>query len=275
MKNATFAALLFTATYLYAQASAPPAKTPAFDVVSIRPSGLELTQGGAWGVSQNKYSAKNTPLAPIILQAWLGQKSVPGERLKNAPSWVMTEPYDITAKVDDATADSWKGMHQAQQVAIVAPMLRATLEDRCKLVAHTVPTEVQGYALVLGKRPLKIKEAKPDEPLPANFVKFESGWMWVKPAPDATSVTYLQITMADLVDFLSVGGMPIVDQTGLTGKYDMKLPKVDTSPLEAGENAAPAPRLDTKWEAIGLEMKPIKVPALDLVIDHIERPTAN
>jgi uncharacterized protein (TIGR03435 family) len=191
----------------------------------------------------------------------------------------MTEPYNITAKVDDATADSWKGKRQAQQVAIAAPMLRAMLEDRCKLVAHTVPAEVQGYALVLGKRPLKIKEAKPDGPPPPNSYKFEGDWFMVAATPDAPSVSYLKITMAELVEFLSNGGATILDQTGLTGKYDIELPKVDTNTPETGENAAPPLRLDPahafKWESIGLEMKPIKVPALDLVIDHIERPTPN
>ena len=35
---------------------------------------------------------------------------------------------------------------QAQQVALAAPLLRTMLQDRCKLVAHTVPTEIDGYA---------------------------------------------------------------------------------------------------------------------------------
>jgi len=229
------------------------AKAPTFDVVSIKPNNSGAN-GSAWGVSQNKYSAKNT------------------------------EPYDITAKVDDATAAAWKGLLQAKQVAMAAPMLRAMLEDRCKLVIHTVPTEIQGYALVVGKHGMKMKEAQPDEPMPSRAVKFEGGWMMVpmQPGQDANAkqaVTYLQVTMAQLTAFLSLGGQPVVDQTGLTGKYDFELPRMDTNPSEGGEGAAPALRPDAAhmfdWGAIGLEMKPIKVPALNLVIDHIERPSPN
>jgi uncharacterized protein (TIGR03435 family) len=260
----------------------PAAKAPAFEAVSIKPNDSG-SQGGAWGVGQNKYSAKNTPLARIILQAYLGQMAASQDRLKDAPPWVFTDPYDINAKADDATADSWKGLTQAKQVALAAPMLRTMLEDRCKLVAHTVPTEIDGYALVIGKHGSKLKESQPGEPIPERVAKFGEGWMMVPvmPGPDAKqSVTYLQITMAQFTAFISMGAKPILDQTGLAGKYDFEVPfAFDPNPPEAAEGAAPPPRPDAahlyNWGAIGLELKPIKVPAQDVVIDHIERPSAN
>lgn len=257
------------------------AKLPEFDVVSIRPNNSGY-MGGAWGVSRNEYRATNSPLSRVILQAYLGQVAPSDERLKGAPSWVMNQPYDITAKVDEATAEMWKGMQQAQQVAIAAPMLRAMLEDRCKLVAHTVPTEVDGYALVVARSGIKMKEAQPGEPVPARVVTFEDGSMMVPimPGPDAkASVTYLHVTMGQLAARLSIGGKPIRDQTGLTGKYDFELPVLYTLPTLGVEAASSEPPPDIAlrfdWKAIGLEMKPIKVQALNLVIDHIERPTEN
>jgi uncharacterized protein (TIGR03435 family) len=260
---------------------AAEAKAPSFDVVSIRPSNSG-NNGGVWGVSQNRYFAKNTPLSGIILEAYLGETAASPDRLIGAPSWVAMDPYDITAKVDDATADSWKGRPQAQQVALVAPMLRTMLEDRCKLVAHTVPAEIKGYALVVRKQGAKLKQAPPGEPLPERGARFDGGWRMISspPGPDGKqAVTYLQITMAQFAAFLSRGGTPIVDQTGLTGKYDFDLPRFDLRPPEAAEGAPPAPRLDVAhtfdWGAIGLELVPAKVPARNLVIDHIERPTEN
>jgi uncharacterized protein (TIGR03435 family) len=101
--------------------------------------------------------------------------------------------------------------------------------------------------------------------------------------PDAKqSVTYLQVTMAEFTAFLSVsgGGKPIVDQTGLTGKYDFDVPPlIDPNAPETAEGGAPVPRPDAAhafdWAAIGMELKPIKLPAQNLIIDHIERPSAN
>jgi len=267
------------------QAPAPVApKAAAFDTVSIKLNNSGQN-GGAWGVSQNNYRAKNTALARVILQAYSGQLAQSLDSLKGAPSWVTSEPYDITAKADDATADSWKGLRQAQQVAIAAPLLRAMLEDRCKLVVHKVPTEVQGYALVLGKRPLKLADAQADEPLPkGRYVPFEGGWMMVLPDPNADVRPvngFRKVTMTELLQFMGTGATPIVDQTGLKGTYDFDLPRVDTTqpPNADGSPAPPQPRLDVAhmydWQSVGLEMKPIKVPAFDIVIDHIERPSAN
>lgn len=279
----TPAAVRQTAAVASDPASAPVAKAAAFDVVTIKPNNSG-SNDGAWGVQQNRYSAKNTPLSRIILQAYLGQMAVSEDRLKGAPAWVKTDPYDIVAKADDATAALWKGMRQAQQVAIAAPLLRTMLEDRCKLVAHTVPTEIDGYALVVGKNGNKMKQAQPDEPKPEHYAQFEGGWMIVFPSmngPDAKQVvTYRQVTMAEFTAFISMGGKPILDQTGLAGKWDFDVPLlIDPNPPEAAEGAAPAPRADAahayNWGAIGLELKPIKVPAFDLVIDHIERPSEN
>ena len=275
------------ATALGQTGATPGAKAPEFDVVTIKPnnSGRLSRIGQVW---KNEYTAKSAPLSVIILQAYLGQvsSSVPSfpsdERLKGAPSWVMTDGYDIVAKADEATANSWKDLHLAQQIAVAAPMLRAMLEDRCKLVVHTVPTEVQGYALVVGKNGMKMKVAQPDEPVPPGAHKMGGDWMIAPPPPgrDATrSVTYLQITMTDLVAILNTGAVPVVDQTGLKGKYDFELPKFDMNPPEGGEGTGPPARLDLahmfNWGAIGLEIKSAKVPTLNVVIDHIERPTEN
>jgi uncharacterized protein (TIGR03435 family) len=258
-------------------------KATAFEAVTIKPSD-RTDKNDSWGVWKNQYSARNTPLSLIILQAYIEGRP-PLDRLKGAPDWVMNDRYFITAKVDDATADSWKGLRQSQQVTLAAPLLRKMFEDRCKLVAHTVPTELQGYALVLGKRPLKLKEWKADEPLPkGNYGMLGGGSIISYSQPDDPfpSTSFMKFTIAQLIEFVGAGGPPVVDQTGLTGTYDLTLPRFWSMPPPQQEGSAaalpPAPPdvahvLD--WQSVGLEMKPIKVPGFNLVIDHIERPSAN
>src|SRR5580704_1691742 len=165
-----------------AQAAAAPvkAKPSVFEVVSIRPSNGGL-QGVSWGPSQTGYSANNVPVVRVILQAYLGEPvggvlSWPVDRVKSAPAWVMNAPYDITAKADEATIAALKGMGRAQQLGLEAPMLRALLEDRFRLAAHTVPVEVQGYALAVGKHGIKMREIQPGEPAPANGMSFGGSW---------------------------------------------------------------------------------------------------
>jgi uncharacterized protein (TIGR03435 family) len=196
----------------------------------------------------------------------------------------MTDGYDITAKADDATADSWKSLPQAQQIGIAAPLLRAMLKERCKLAVHTVPAQGQGYALMLGKNHSKLKKAQLDEPDPNGLLgHFPGGWIMVypNPDPDITPITgFRKITMAQLAQFMSMGGPPIIDRTGLAGTYDFDLSQYDMAPPTGSTSlAVPPPRVDAAhlydWHSAGLELRPIQVPSVNIVIDHIEPPSAN
>ena len=263
-----------------AQDSAAAAK-PEFEVVSIRQN-IGADEDGSWGVTLNEYHADNTPLGRVILQAYTGQISPSIDRLKNAPSWVMDDRYDITAKVDDTVANSWKGLRQEQQVRLAAPLLRTMLEERCKLVVHTVPTMINGYALVVGKHGIKMKVSTPDEPPVAGAVMLESGarMVLIPPDPDAKQAVVVQNgTLAELLHLFSASGTPYVDQTALTAKYDFELPRFALPPPESGAEGVDRPRPDGAhrydWSALGLEMKPIKVPAVEIVVDSIERPSRN
>jgi uncharacterized protein (TIGR03435 family) len=68
---------------------------------------------------------------------------------------------------------------------------------------------------------------------------------------------------------------PVVDQTGLTGRYDFHLIwTADES--RAPTDGSAAPNLFTAiQEQIGLKLEPVKAPADVLVIDQVERPSAN
>jgi uncharacterized protein (TIGR03435 family) len=66
-----------------------------------------------------------------------------------------------------------------------------------------------------------------------------------------------------------------VDQTHLTGRYDFQLKwTADESKLPTDVNAAPG-LFTAIQEQIGLKLEPVKAPAEVLVIDAVERPTAN
>jgi uncharacterized protein (TIGR03435 family) len=93
---------------------------------------------------------------------------------------------------------------------------------------------------------------------------------------------YAQITMGELATILSNGGAgakPVVDQTGLTGRYDFDLLYVAIDSLDGEGSAASDPSVDVAhkydWGALGLEMKPIKSPVMAVVVDHVERPSEN
>jgi uncharacterized protein (TIGR03435 family) len=94
--------------------------------------------------------------------------------------------------------------------------------------------------------------------------------------------------MASLATLLSsLGGQgtgrQIQDKTGLTGRYDITLKPPDMgppppSPGDAGGAAAasdPASMIFTLAEGLGLKLESGKQPVETLMIDHMERPSAN
>src|SRR6185312_11189817 len=83
--------------------------------------------------------------------------------------------------------------------------------------------------------------------------------------------TFFNTSMASLANHISNGApRRIQDQTGLTGRYDFVLPKLeDLSPTD------PDPPTEWNIEELGLALKPSKAAIRTVVIDHIERPTEN
>lgn len=70
---------------------------------------------------------------------------------------------------------------------------------------------------------------------------------------------------------------PELDQTGLSGTYDLVMEFVPESPSGAPTNSgASGPTfLEALTEQLGLELMPRRGPVDVMVLDHIEHPSAN
>ena len=72
---------------------------------------------------------------------------------------------------------------------------------------------------------------------------------------------------------------PVLNQTGLTGKYDFVLAYRSMDPI-ADEKVVVVPTEENplaSWDVkvLGLELKPVKIPTETVVIDHIDKPSEN
>jgi bla regulator protein BlaR1 len=148
---------------------------------------------------------------------------------------------------------------QSRQIQL---MEQALLADRFKLKVHFETRSLPVYALELAKGGPKMVEAKPDE------VSTLTGT-----GDGQSNVLKGQaLTMAQLVrsPLLRPDGRMVVDQTGLTGKYDFTL-KSSTGDADGG-----GPSLFTAMEEqLGLKMVSTKAPVEVIVVDHVERPGEN
>src|ERR1035441_9416684 len=130
---------MLSAGMAMAQASSVPAtkgatpNTPAFDVVSIR----QNTSGPAPGLPQfgptpDGYRMTNMQLLGPILTAYIPETASTSafapNQIKGLPDWVMTDRFDIDARVGDENLAEWQ--KPATQKTMLQAMLQSLLADR-------------------------------------------------------------------------------------------------------------------------------------------------
>lgn len=232
-----------------------PAVPPNWNAVSVKPvqncasgSGMQLMKDGVHIFC--------LPLRALVQIAWAISE---GSRVLGIPSWASDEMYNIDAKVGGEDVVSFGKLNVAQR----NQMLQAMLQDRFKLRAHTESRELPVYDLVVAKGGPKLKAATPDE------VAKPMLWRRNRGEIDSTAMALssLPSMLAGELD------RPVVNHTGLTGKYDYTL---QFTPAMGAAPDSLAPSIFTAMEEeLGLKLVPSKAPLDVLVIDRVERPDAN
>jgi len=186
----------------------------------------------------------HTMLKSLIAQAW----GVRYQYILGGPDWLNSRHYDLSAKIGGDARLTKEEMR---------PMLRNLLKERVHLAVHNERRIVPGYALVIAKGGSKLK-ANTGAPFSGMSVGFEFKF---------------QNAPAEQIAIMVEGSLkqPVVDKTGLTGKYDFDLIFTrDDHPADA-----PHPDYGSIFTAIekqlGLKLVPEKIPVDYLIIDHVER----
>ena len=235
---------------------------PSFDVATVKPSDPN-NQGKGFGVRGRNFSTRNTSLVDLIEFAY----DVHAKQIVGAPDWVDKDKYDIAAVPDkDGTPsyEQWKGM------------LQKLLAERFKLTFHKEKRELSVYVLTVGKGG------------PKNITKSEStapGFsIPIHPAPGGIMMSMINATMTNFAVFGLQSGVldrPVLDQTGLTDKFDFNVTWTPDDSQFGGHMKVPpsdnpAPNLFTAiQEQLGLKLEAVKAPADVMVIDHVEKPSEN
>lgn len=232
---------------VFAFAAAPS----GFEVASVKPD-LSETGVDRIKISKGDVIIQNVSLKRLISMAY----GIPDSReyLLSGPDWLDSERFDISAKYPPETPD---------EDALV--MLQKLLGERFGLVLHRETRQFSGYALVIGKGGPKLKSAARPGPFP--MFRALSG-----------HASGSSVSMSDLADRLSRAPFqldrPVVDFTGLTGRFDLAL---EWSPVEASaENATGPSVLTAIEEQLGLRLEPRKMPLEVLVVERVNKtPTEN
>jgi uncharacterized protein (TIGR03435 family) len=268
--------------------AAAAVKPLAFEVVSIRQNTSPQNQMGppVFGPTPDGYRMVNMPLAFAIMTAYVPQAGGgalfnPND-LEGLPPWVLQERYDIVAKVSDEDLPEWQ--RPAAQTLMLQAMLQAMLTERCKLAVHRVTKDAAVYFLTVGKGGPKFKETDPTVPLPAG-VTIPGGAVLVESNDGMKMYNASMGLVTTMLSSMGNGavrneGRPVLDKTGLTGRYDIVIKRQDMmppppAPGDAGTPPDPASMVMTVADALGLKLAPGKGQLETLVIDHMEKPSEN
>jgi uncharacterized protein (TIGR03435 family) len=271
--SATFlVAATFWIPFSVAQVN-PPAKLQRevkFEILSLRPvkPGVVLSQNDR--PAMNGYRATLSIWQTITL-AYTDDDSVTwgATQIKNAPNW-LGDFYDIDARVSQADLQAWQ--HQSSKQELLRSAMRAALQDRCKLAIHEEPSQAEMLELIVAKGGPRLKPAAPGATLPAGGAKLPSGGVAIGERPGGRTVWhYYSASMGDLVQFLKIisNRRSIYDKTGLTGRYDFTFQQI-SEPARGDEAIDNFP-----IDRLGLKLRPGRESRPILVIDHIEKPSAN
>jgi uncharacterized protein (TIGR03435 family) len=228
---------------------------PDWEVATVKPSDPSSMYGGYQMVGQDVLIKRKT-VQSMLLYAYTLHKS----QLVNAPGWIQTELWDTKGYADVPGQPNREQMQR---------LVRKLLAERFGFVMHTEKRESSVYALTVAKGGAKMTPSTGDP----NGLSHEND----REDDGLETMRAANLSMGELASLLMRLSLdrPVVDQTGLKGRYDFEL-RWETDEVQATAPADAPPGLFTALqEQLGLKLEPEKAPVDVLVIDKVERPGAN
>lgn len=294
------AALLLASAFLFAQS-----EKLEFEAASVKPSAppdgkFMIMNGGRGGPGSNdptRFTFTNVTISQLVARAY----NIRNYQL-TAPSWMDQERFDVEAKIPTGATK--------EQANI---MLQNLLAERFHLVVQHGTKEFQGYELVVAKGGPKLKESSPEDaaydqsqprtgpppppPPPGQPMKLDRpGLMMMMRIGGKGMIAQMTAraqTMQRLIDAIANNlNRPVIDKTGLTGKYDFTLsfsadtpagmpalppppPGVTAPSVDNPEDLAPT-LPDALPEQLGLRLEAKKIPLPTITVEKADKtPTEN
>ena len=270
---------------LDAQTPAPPAQ-PRFEAATLKVNTSGEARGQISAVPESgRLTVTNSRVAELIQSAYGLQLPT---HLVNVPDWARSMRVDVVAKAE-----------KPAPLSILQRMLIPLLEETLKLSVHRETREMDAFALVLahsdGRLGPNLKKTAADC---GNALGTTMQFNRVAPATPTAPACGIQaaegpgriiatgVDVAALAAVIAPSQRPVIDRTGLTGRYDINLtytPEAFTAAGLAARNGSPMPGVDPNGPPLvtaleqqaGLRLQPIRAPIEVVVIDRIERPAEN
>ena len=252
---------------------------PRFEVASIRPSNSADRRPFLNIEPRGRFVARNFSVKRLMEWAY----RIKDFQISGAPGWMGSDLFDITAKPE--------GSENADKPNL---MLQALLAERFQLVIRRETRELPVYALVVAKNGPKFKDASESDPNIIDLSKRpdlagrggRARFTMIRRGRLTAQGGNMTLLVSELSSFL---GRTVVDKTGLTGTYDLKLEwqpdenqvaMFQALGVPEGFGAPAADPLGPSLfaaleEQLGLRLDSQKGPVEMFAVERIEKPSEN
>jgi uncharacterized protein (TIGR03435 family) len=239
--------LLFSA----ALCSAARSQTPraAFEVATVKAAPGADPNTGSWTIpGVGRFNASHVSL-DLLMQLAYG---VDSSQIANKPGWLDNDLFDVATQPEE-------GLKLTREE--LSPRLQSLLAERFHLVVHKEMRPVRGFALVVSKDGPRMTPTKAER---------SPGW---KTSVSPGEMRGINWSMPMFAKYLTpAAGFAVVDQTGLTGSYDIAFSYSPATGEKKADGESTLPTLPVALkEATGLVLKPGMVKVETVVIDSVDR----
>jgi uncharacterized protein (TIGR03435 family) len=236
-----------------------PSLTPGYDLATIKPD----EQRKGFNLRGQHIVVTNMSAQELVLLAYnLHPKQVTG-----GPSWLAEDHYDMEILPDH------EGLPSLEQAMGI---VRKLLAERFAFKFHEETKDMPAYVLTVAKTGSKLMKSGADPTSPPGMGGPPGRYMM----RNGSMEEFAQLMQGTL-------DRPVIDQTGLKDRYDLRLswtpdesqyggrvPPPNNS--DSGADGDPLPPLFTAiQEQLGLRLDAMKAPVKMMVIEHIDKPSAN
>jgi uncharacterized protein (TIGR03435 family) len=280
MRRKSFVLCAAILCLLHCAAHAQVAAPPSFEVATIKPSDPSIPRNMIGVMTTADGIDAQMATLPMLLRVAYGtQEFALDSQITGLPDWTKSQTYDIRAKLSESDLEAFRKLSQREQQHMTSLMLQSLLAERFNLQLHRGARQLPAYDLVIAKGGPKIKPTPDDDP---SLRKGEDG----KPLQGLVmfmrrgEINIQQETMAEFASLLATqpnaAGRPVIDRTALPGVYTFTLHWSSVSFVNQ-----PPPDSDSAsiftilQEDLGLKLQPSTANLPVLIIDRLDRPTAN
>jgi uncharacterized protein (TIGR03435 family) len=215
---------------------------PHFEVASIKPSAEVDAGTTVYNPTRERFAADNITTRTLIALAW----DLRVFQVSGGPGWLDSQRYDVVARPEGDPTD-----------ARIRRMVRTLLAERFQLQVHQASKEMPVFTLEIAKGGSKIREASPGE---GPEIRGHNGHLTAK----RVTAEMLARILANELE------RPVVNRTGIEGAFDVDL---EWTPEQ---NTDPGPSIFTAiQERLGLKLESQRAPVDVLIVDRVDRPSAN